>query len=165
MKDAGGRVIGVVTLRIRASSVAGILEEARGISERNAMLIDGDGVLLHHSDPWLVFKSLAPLPADTLKAIVADQRFRRDTIESVGLPGLAQKMVGATLQGNADFVTPLTGAPVEGHDDHRLAMAMTIAGLAAVKPTVVYGSHVTADSFPGFEMTLQALGARLSVEG
>jgi 3-phosphoshikimate 1-carboxyvinyltransferase len=43
-------------------------------------------------------------------------------------------------------------------------MAMTIAGLAAEKPTMVYGSHVTADSFPGFEVTLQALGARLRVE-
>ncbi len=111
VKDEGGKVIGVVTLRIRASSVAAILEEARGISVRNAMLVDGDGVLLHHSDPWLVFKSLAPLPANTLKEIVADQRFRRDAIETVNLPGLAQKMVGATAQGNAGFVSPLTGAP------------------------------------------------------
>lgn len=111
VKDENGKVIGVVTLRIRASSVAAILEEARGISVRNAMLVDGDGVLLHHSDPWLVFKSLAPLPVATLKEIVADQRFRRDSIETVNLPELAQKMVGATAQGNAGFVSPLTGAP------------------------------------------------------
>jgi 3-phosphoshikimate 1-carboxyvinyltransferase len=29
--------------------------------------------------------------------------------------------------------------------------------------TVVYGAEVTGDSFPGFEVTLQALGADLSV--
>jgi 3-phosphoshikimate 1-carboxyvinyltransferase len=79
------------------------------------------------------------------------------------------RKMGARIEPTADgFIidgpTPLIGAPVEGHGDHRLAMAMAIAGLAAEKPTAVYGSHVTADSFPGFEVTLQALGARLSVE-
>jgi 3-phosphoshikimate 1-carboxyvinyltransferase len=62
-----------------------------------------------------------------------------------------------------DGPTQLTGAPVEAHDDHRLAMAMTIAGLVTNKPTVVYGADVTGDSFPGFEITLQALGANLQV--
>jgi 3-phosphoshikimate 1-carboxyvinyltransferase len=63
-----------------------------------------------------------------------------------------------------DGPTQLIGAPVESHDDHRLAMAMTIAGLVTNKPTVVYGAEVTGDSFPGFEITLQALGADLLVE-
>jgi 3-phosphoshikimate 1-carboxyvinyltransferase len=58
--------------------------------------------------------------------------------------------------------TPLTGAPVESQGDHRLAMAMTVAGLTAKGATTVYGAEVTADSFPGFEITLQALGAKLS---
>jgi 3-phosphoshikimate 1-carboxyvinyltransferase len=79
------------------------------------------------------------------------------------------RKMGASIEPTSDgFIidgpTPLIGAPVEGHGDHRLAMAMTISGLIAQKPTVVYGSHVTADSFPGFEVTLQALGARLRVE-
>jgi HAMP domain-containing protein len=116
-------VIGVVTLRIRASSVAAILEESRGTTARTAMLIDGDGILLHHSDPWLIYKSLAPLPPETLKAIVADQRFRRDTIETVNAPELAAALVGAKAQGNASY-TSLTDrgpaiagfAPVAGHD-------------------------------------------------
>lgn len=122
VQDATGKVIGVVTLRIRGSAIAAILEEARGISARTAMLVDADGILLHHSDPWLIFKSLAPLPPDTLKAIVTDQRFRLDSIESVNLPGLAQKLVGAKAEGNASFGAPVTGtqeiagfAPVAGH--------------------------------------------------
>lgn len=60
--------------------------------------------------------------------------------------------------------TPLRGAPVESHGDHRLAMVLTIAGLAATGETTVYESEVTADSFPGFEVMLQALGADLRVE-
>ena len=63
-----------------------------------------------------------------------------------------------------DGPTPLIGAPVESQGDHRLAMAMTVAGLVARGTTTVYGSEVTADSFPGFELTLQALGGTLRVE-
>ncbi len=79
------------------------------------------------------------------------------------------RKMGANIEPTADgFVidgpTHLAGAPVEGHGDHRLAMALTIAGLVAQKQTVVYGSQVTVDSFPGFEITLQSLGARLRVD-
>ena len=123
VKDDKGQVIGVVTLRIRASSVAAILEESRGTTSRTAMLVDGDGVLLHHSDPWLIFKSLVPLSADALKAIVADQRFRRDTIESVNAHELAKAIVGAKQQGSASYPSFLEGtpaiagyAPVAGQD-------------------------------------------------
>jgi 3-phosphoshikimate 1-carboxyvinyltransferase len=57
----------------------------------------------------------------------------------------------------------LKGAPVESQCDHRLAMALAVAGLVAKGETTVYGSEVTADSFPGFEVGLQALGAKLAV--
>jgi 3-phosphoshikimate 1-carboxyvinyltransferase len=63
-----------------------------------------------------------------------------------------------------DGPVKLSGAPVESQGDHRLAMAMTVAGLVAHTPTTVYGAEVTADSFPGFEITLQALGAKLQVQ-
>ncbi len=63
-----------------------------------------------------------------------------------------------------DGPTPLIGAPVESQGDHRLAMTLTIAGLVARGTTTVYGSEVTADSFPGFEVTLQALGGMLKVD-
>jgi 3-phosphoshikimate 1-carboxyvinyltransferase len=61
--------------------------------------------------------------------------------------------------------TQLMGGSVESHGDHRLAMATAVAALAAHGPTTVYGADVTADSFPGFESTLQALGADLEIQG
>ena len=61
--------------------------------------------------------------------------------------------------------TRLMGGSVESQGDHRLAMATTVAALVAHGPTSVYGAEVTADSFPGFETTLQALGAQLEVQG
>jgi 3-phosphoshikimate 1-carboxyvinyltransferase len=54
------------------------------------------------------------------------------------------------------------GAAVESHGDHRLAMALTVAGLIAQGDTVVHDVACIADSFPGFEATLVQLGAEIS---
>jgi 3-phosphoshikimate 1-carboxyvinyltransferase len=55
---------------------------------------------------------------------------------------------------------PLTGAPVEAHDDHRIAMALAVAGLVARGETVVEGAEAIAVSFPEFPALLDALRAR-----
>lgn len=80
------------------------------------------------------------------------------------------RKMGADIEPTDDgFVvngpTRLMGGAVNGLGDHRLAMALAVAALAAQGPTTVYGAEVTADSFPGFEVTLQALGAELEVQG
>jgi 3-phosphoshikimate 1-carboxyvinyltransferase len=53
--------------------------------------------------------------------------------------------------------TPLRGALIDSHDDHRLAMALIVAGLVATGETVVQGAECIADSFPGFEAVLTQL--------
>jgi 3-phosphoshikimate 1-carboxyvinyltransferase len=58
--------------------------------------------------------------------------------------------------------TRLKGAVVECHRDHRLAMALAVAGLAADGETVVHGAEAIGDSFPNFAETMQALGADVS---
>ena len=80
------------------------------------------------------------------------------------------RKMGADIEPTEDgFVingpTKLSGAPVESHGDHRMAMAMTVAGLIAEGSTTVYEAELTADSFPGFDQTLQVLGAELVMEG
>jgi 3-phosphoshikimate 1-carboxyvinyltransferase len=56
--------------------------------------------------------------------------------------------------------TPLHGANVSSHGDHRLAMALTVAALVADGETMIEGIECTRDSFPGFEDTLaQLVGA------
>jgi 3-phosphoshikimate 1-carboxyvinyltransferase len=54
------------------------------------------------------------------------------------------------------------GGAVAAHGDHRLAMAMTIAGLAASAPVQVAQAEMMNESFPGFAETLLRLGADLS---
>lgn len=80
------------------------------------------------------------------------------------------RKLGANVEPTPDgFIiegpTKLIGGPVESNGDHRLAMAGAVAGLVAQGQTMVYGADVTADSFPGFETTLQALGAELELAG
>lgn len=55
----------------------------------------------------------------------------------------------------------LRGAGVDSHDDHRLGMALAVAGLVAEGTTLVDDAHCMADSFPGFVETMQTLGASL----
>ena len=55
----------------------------------------------------------------------------------------------------------LNGAIVDGHDDHRIAMSLTIAGLIAAEGTLVNDAACAGDSFPGFAETLISCGARM----
>jgi 3-phosphoshikimate 1-carboxyvinyltransferase len=56
--------------------------------------------------------------------------------------------------------TPLHGAVVDSHGDHRLAMALAVAGLVAEGETVIENAECIPDSFPGFVQLMQGLGAR-----
>lgn len=55
----------------------------------------------------------------------------------------------------------LTGAVTDGHDDHRIAMSMAVAGLVAAGETTVLDAACAADSFPGFAATLQRIHAEI----
>jgi 3-phosphoshikimate 1-carboxyvinyltransferase len=49
-----------------------------------------------------------------------------------------------------DGPTPLQGAVVQSHGDHRLAMALAVAALVAEGPTTIEDVDCVATSFPGF---------------
>jgi 3-phosphoshikimate 1-carboxyvinyltransferase len=53
--------------------------------------------------------------------------------------------------------TPLHGATVDSHGDHRLGMALAVAGLVAEGETVVQNAGCIADSFPGFAQVMEGL--------
>jgi 3-phosphoshikimate 1-carboxyvinyltransferase len=55
----------------------------------------------------------------------------------------------------------LRGGSSDVAGDHRMAMAMAVAGLAARGPVEVRGMDAAEVSFPGFVGTLRALGARI----
>jgi 3-phosphoshikimate 1-carboxyvinyltransferase len=76
------------------------------------------------------------------------------------------RKLGAEIEERPDgFVVhgpvALQGSVVHSHGDHRLGMALAVAGLLARGGTSVRDVDCVADSFPGFATTLRALGANL----
>jgi 3-phosphoshikimate 1-carboxyvinyltransferase len=53
----------------------------------------------------------------------------------------------------------LQGAEVSSHGDHRIAMSMAVAGLAARGTTTIHGASAVDISFPGFFPTIRKLTA------
>lgn len=75
--------------------------------------------------------------------------------------------LGASVRETADGLevdgpTPLVGAEVQSHGDHRLALALAVAGLVARGQTTVRGVDCHRDSFPGFPAAVAALGGALA---
>ena len=123
VRDAQGQVQGVFVLRLLGAALARILDEVRRDGALTPMLIDGDGVVVHHPDPKRMFTSLVPLSPDKQNEMRVEQRFRREFVESLGEIELARAVQGAGRPGHvahrsvASGVDELTGfAPVPGHD-------------------------------------------------
>lgn len=57
--------------------------------------------------------------------------------------------------------TPLRGARLAADMDHRVAMALAVAGLVADGETVIEGAEAVQTSFPDFAYKLSSLGARV----
>lgn len=58
----------------------------------------------------------------------------------------------------------LRGTTVDSHDDHRIAMALEVAGLAADGETIVKDSECVAVSFPNFYEVMNMVGAGIITE-
>jgi 3-phosphoshikimate 1-carboxyvinyltransferase len=56
----------------------------------------------------------------------------------------------------------LGGGQADSHGDHRLAMALAVAGLAAKGPVEIEGAGILSESYPQFGQTLQDLGANIN---
>ena len=71
--------------------------------------------------------------------------------------------MGARLEETEDTLTVyrsrLHGTHISGHNDHRIVMAMSVAGLAAEGETVVDTAECSAVSFPNFFEVMTSIGA------
>jgi len=72
------------------------------------------------------------------------------------------RRMGAIVEERPDGVSihgpvALRGATVEAHGDHRVAMALAVAGLVASGPTTIEGADCVAVSYPNFFPQLQEL--------
>ncbi|PSQ08051.1 3-phosphoshikimate 1-carboxyvinyltransferase [Halobacteriales archaeon QS_6_71_20] len=118
------------------------------------------------------------LPTIAVLGAVADGETRIGNAEHVRyketdrVAAMAESLeaLGASVTEERDALTvhggdsELSGATVRGRGDHRLVMALTVAGLVAEGETTVAGAEHVDVSFPGFFEAMADLGADVSVE-
>ncbi|NMC80192.1 MAG: 3-phosphoshikimate 1-carboxyvinyltransferase, partial [Chloroflexi bacterium] len=122
----------------------------------------------------LVVRMIDEFPAFAIAAayaqgetVVADaEELRHKESDRIGKLCQELRLLGVEVEEKPDgFVIhgrpPLHGATVQSHGDHRLAMALSVAGLGASTELTVEGAEIIAESFPQFSQCLQALGAEL----
>ncbi|MGH2538146.1 MAG: 3-phosphoshikimate 1-carboxyvinyltransferase [Candidatus Promineifilaceae bacterium] len=123
----------------------------------------------------LVVRTIDELP---VWAVVASQaagvsqlreaaELRVKEVDRIGLLAAELRKMGAQIEELPDGLRiqgpcRLQGAAVDSHGDHRLAMALTVAGLAAAGRTSLAGAACIGDSYPGFVEALASLGANLT---
>jgi 3-phosphoshikimate 1-carboxyvinyltransferase len=75
------------------------------------------------------------------------------------------RSMGVTAEPTPDGIVidggPLAGGEVHSHDDHRIAMSFSVAGLIATGPIRIRGCEVVATSFPSFVELASAAGLHI----
>ncbi|GAB3318632.1 3-phosphoshikimate 1-carboxyvinyltransferase [Haloplanus rallus] len=105
--------------------------------------------------------------ADGETRIVDCEHVRYKETDRVSAMATELEKLGAAVTEEHDVLTVhggdsrLRGATVAGHDDHRIVMALSVAGLVAGGTTTVEGADHVDISFPGFFDVLYDLGAEL----
>ena len=120
-------------------------------------------------DEFPIFTVLATQAEGT--TVVRDAaELRVKESDRIATVALELRKMGASIEERPDGMvvrgpTKLRGAEVECHRDHRLAMALAVAGLVADGPTTVRGAEAIDDSFPGFVEAMRQLGAEIKWQG
>jgi 3-phosphoshikimate 1-carboxyvinyltransferase len=139
------------TLRVRHSALRGVE-------------IGGDMVVRMIDEfPALM---IAALCAEGRTVVRDAQELRVKETDRIAVMAAELSKMGAHIVEAADGFAvdgpqALTGAPVNSHDDHRVAMSLAVAGLIARGQTVVAEGTCAGDSFPGFAAALSGLGGEV----
>ncbi|PKO21781.1 MAG: 3-phosphoshikimate 1-carboxyvinyltransferase [Chloroflexi bacterium HGW-Chloroflexi-1] len=123
----------------------------------------GGNVIVRAIDEFPIF-AVAATQAEGVTTIRDAGELRVKESDRIAAVAAELTRMGAQIEERPDGLvihgpTRLTGTIVDSHRDHRLAMALAVAGLVAQGQTTVRDALVIDDSFPGFAEMMQALGA------
>jgi 3-phosphoshikimate 1-carboxyvinyltransferase len=134
-------------------------------AEMDSIRVSGETVVraIDEFPIWTVAASQAA--GESAVSDAAELRVKE--VDRIGVLAGELRALGATIDEQPDGLTlrgpfRFRGGTADSHDDHRLAMALAVAGLAATAETTVRDAGCAADSFPGFVETMQQLGANMA---
>jgi 3-phosphoshikimate 1-carboxyvinyltransferase len=170
--DVGLNPTRTAFLELLRSVGAGVEVEAASadIEPRGRVTVTGQGLRAITVSAAQVAAAIDEIPALLVLATqaegvtVIDGAGELRVKESDRLATMAEglRRMGATIEERPDGVsvhgpTQLRGASVDSHGDHRVAMALAVAGLVASAPTTIEGADCVAVSYPNFFAQLQEL--------
>lgn len=125
----------------------------------------GGDVVVRMIDEFPVLM-VATLCADGETVVRDAKELRVKETDRIAVMAQELRKMGAEIEEREDGFKivgrqTLSGATVDGHDDHRIAMSMTVAGLVSEGETTVTDAACAGDSFPGFAELLVDAGANL----
>jgi 3-phosphoshikimate 1-carboxyvinyltransferase len=162
LRRMGGNVVMQGLAEESGEPVGGLRARASGLS---GALVKCDDVVRAIDE--LPVLAVAATQAEGITEVRDAAELRVKEVDRISLLAGELSKLGAQIEERPDgFVvegpTRLRGSRVGSHDDHRLGMALAVAGLVAEGETVVDGADCIADSFPGFPETLAKLGAEVT---
>lgn len=164
MKDAQGDKALIAILKKMGASIT---------IARNAIRVRGGKKLKGITIDANAFPDLVPtlaVVATQAKGItkivnVSQARIKEtDRLHSMseGLKRLSAKVI-EKKDGLVIHESYLKGAHVEGYEDHRTVMALSLAGMLADGQTTISDAESVAKTFPDFIRTMKSLGAQLTL--
>ena len=158
---------------IRVSDKGQVAGEAAGtLTVRHSALrgVDIGGALVARMIDEFPALMVAALCAEGRTLVRDAQELRLKETDRLAVMAAELGRLGAQIEEREDGFAiqgpqTLQGADVTAHDDHRIAMSLTLAGMVARGETTVHDAACIGDSFPGFANTLRRLGAGLREGG
>ena len=145
-------------------------EPAGEITVRSSRLrgIDLNGArVVRMIDEIPIFAVAAAYAEGTTRVRGARELRYKETDRLAAVRGELRRM-GVAVRETRDGFDLMGGAPLQGgivnsRGDHRMAMALAAAGLAAQEPLQIVNSSIIQESFPGFVSSLRQLGGEVEL--
>jgi 3-phosphoshikimate 1-carboxyvinyltransferase len=159
-REQGGEP--VADLRFSSQTTRGPSGMERGVGLRGVEV--GGDLVVRMIDEFPILAVVATqAKGDTLVRDARELRVKES--DRIAAAAAELRKMGAAIEEREDgFVvkgpTLLRGASVDSRGDHRLAMALAVAGMMAEGETMVEGAEIIGDSFPGFVDLMKEIGGR-----
>jgi 3-phosphoshikimate 1-carboxyvinyltransferase len=159
-------------LRAMGADISIANERSEGAEPVGDVTVRGAGLRGTRIDGALIPRLIDEIPVLAVAAahavgqtVVADaDELRATETDRIATVVSELRALGADLDPTPDGMViagggELRGAPVHSHGDHRLAMALAVAGLVAEGETIIAEAEAVSVSYPGFWQDLAGVAA------